>query len=218
MNSGKVRFTRKKQTTGNKKPGANPADNNQTNKTKIMEKSESLKNIATALMVFHLKVGKIGKDATNPFLKNRYASLSNILDAIQIPLEESGLTFSQFPTGDSGLTTILIHAESGEYMMSNYIMHPIKNDPQGAGSVITYQRRYALGAVLGLNIDDDDDGNSGSTAKQEKNELPWLNEGTPEYEGAIKKLKAGATTIAKIKTVMRVSKATEDKLLKASKA
>ena len=38
-------------------------------------------------------------------------------------------------------------------------MTPTKNDPQGAGSVITYQRRYALGAILGLNIDEDNDGN-----------------------------------------------------------
>jgi hypothetical protein len=186
-----------------------------------MEKSESVKNIAKAIMTFHLKVGKIGKDATNPFLKNRYASLSNILEAIQMPLTESGLCYSQFPTGESGLTTILIHAESGEFLMSNYIMPPVKNDPQSAGSVITYQRRYALGAVLGLNIDDDDDGNSGSAAKSEKRddkkELPWLNEGTPEYEGALKKLKAGSTTIEKIKTVMRISKATEEKLLKAIK-
>lgn len=190
-----------------------------------MEKSESIKNIAKAIMTFHLKVGKIGKDATNPFLKNRYASLSNILEAIQIPLTECGLSFSQFPTGESGLTTILMHSESGEFLMSNYIMHPVKNDPQGAGSVITYQRRYALGAILGLNIDDDDDGNAGSKGtpatgsapKSEKKELPWLNEGTPEYEGAVKKLKAGTTTIEKIKTVMRVSKATEEKLNKVTK-
>lgn len=183
-----------------------------------MEKSESIKNIAKAIMTFHLKVGKVNKDATNPFLKNRYASLSNILDAIQIPLTESGLTFVQFPTGENGLTTILMHADSGEYIMGNYDMTPVKNDPQGRGSVITYQRRYALGAVLGLNIDDDDDGNSGSKAPAQKNsgsELPWLNEGSTEFAGAVQKLKAGTTTIEKIKTVMRVSKATEEKLKKA---
>ncbi len=184
-----------------------------------MEKSESIKNIAKALMTFHLKVGKVNKDATNPFLKNKYASLSNILDAIQIPLTESGLTFVQFPAGENGLTTILMHAESGEYFMCNYDMAPVKNDPQGRGSVITYQRRYALGAILGLNIDDDDDGNHGSSengkARNTPTELPWLNEGTPEYAGAIKKLKAGQTTIEKIKTVMRVSKTTEEKLKNA---
>lgn len=201
------------------KPRQQPGFDKQT-KSKDMEKSESIKNIAKAIMTFHLKVGKINKDATNPFLKNKYASLSNILDAIQIPLAEAGLTFVQFPTGDNGLTTTLMHAESGEYMMARYDMAPVKNDPQGRGSVITYQRRYALGAVLGLNIEDDDDGNSGSKGydnRRTDSELPWLNEGTPEYEGAVKKLKAGTTTIEKIKSVMRVSKAVEEKLKKAIK-
>lgn len=48
-------------------------------------------------------------------------------------------------------------------------------------------------------------------------ELPWLNENTAQFDGAVTKLKAGTTTIAKIKTVMRISKATETKLLAASK-
>lgn len=50
-----------------------------------------------------------------------------------------------------------------------------------------------------------------------ENGLPWLNEGTIEFEGAVKKLKAGTTTVDKIKTVMKVSRATETKLLQASK-
>jgi hypothetical protein len=48
-------------------------------------------------------------------------------------------------------------------MEDTYTMIPAKNDPQGLGSAITYQRRYSLGAVLGLNIDNDDDGNATSS-------------------------------------------------------
>ena len=59
--------------------------------------------------------------------------------------------------------------ESGEFIMETYQMKPVKNDPQGIGSSITYQRRYALGAVLGLNIDDDDDGNGASGNKTAAN-------------------------------------------------
>lgn len=51
---------------------------------------------------------------------------------------------------------------SGEFIASKYTMRPTKNDPQGVGSCITYQRRYALGAALSLNIDEDDDGNKAS--------------------------------------------------------
>ena len=106
-----------------------------------MNKSDSIKALATALQLFQVKVGKIKKDAKNPFFKSTYASLSNILDAIADPLAESGLAFSQLPEGDNGLTTILIHSESGEFVESTYMMKPVKDDPQGRGSVITYQRR-----------------------------------------------------------------------------
>lgn len=88
-----------------------------------MTKSESIKEIAGALITFHLKVENIKKDSTNPFFKSKYASLSNILDAISTPLEESGLSFSQLPTGDSGLTTILMHSKSGEYLQADYPLY-----------------------------------------------------------------------------------------------
>jgi hypothetical protein len=129
-----------------------------------MEKSESIKEIATALCKFQGEVEKIKKTETNPFFKSKYASLSDILDVIRKPLSENGLSFVQFPTEQHKLTTMLMHI-SGEYLQDTYDMTPTKNDPQGLGSVITYQRRYALGSILGLNIDDDDDGNSGSTPK-----------------------------------------------------
>ena len=127
-----------------------------------MQTSESIKNIAAALLKFDEAVSKIAKGEENPFFKNKYAALPNILDAIKQPLIDAGLTVKQFPEGDHQLTTLIVHAASGEYMESTYTMHPAKNDPQGEGSRITYQRRYALGAVLGLNIDEDDDGNKAS--------------------------------------------------------
>lgn len=198
-----------------------------------MQKSDSISNIAKALILFHTKVDKIKKNAENPFFKKKYADLSNILDVIQIPMAESGLSFTQIPVGQCGLVTVLMHGDSGEYMMGEYEMKPVKDDPQGRGSTITYQRRYALQAILGLSIEEDDDGNAGSKNKGNggdnqgggraaqdntaPGDLPWLNENTPQFKGAVEKLKAGTTTIAKIKTVMRVSKTTEAKLTEASK-
>lgn len=60
-------------------------------------------------------------------------------------------------------------------------------------------------------------GNGGDQKKPDQPELPWLNEGSKEYDGALKKLRAGTTTIPKIKTVMRLSKKVEEKLLQEMK-
>lgn len=126
-----------------------------------MNKSESLKAISKALTSFHTKINKISKDSKNPFFKSKYASLSNILDAIEHPLSECGLSICQFPTGQNGLTSILMH-ESGEFISAEYEMKPVKDDPQGRGSCLTYMRRYGISAILCLNIDEDDDGNRAS--------------------------------------------------------
>ena len=141
-----------------------------------MEKSTEIKNIANALCEFQRAVETIKKNETNPFFKSKYASLADILNVIRQPLADNGLSFVQFPKGRYGLETMLLHT-SGEYLSESYEMEPTKHDPQGAGSVITYQRRYALGAILGLNIDIDDDGNKGS--EEEKvtlNQLAYAEE------------------------------------------
>lgn len=185
-----------------------------------MEKSESIINLAKSLLTFQVKMGKIVKDAKNPFFKSSYATLSTILEHIQIPLAESGLTFTQFPTENNTLTTILIHAETGEYILGTYSMSPIKNDPQSIGSAITYARRYALGAILGLNIDDDDDGNkatygnakSPNVATKQDDGKPWLNEKTETFTKAVAAVKEGTATIEQIETKYRLSKEIKTKL------
>ena len=179
-----------------------------------MKKSESIKNISTALAVFHIKMDVIKKDAKNPFFKSSYASLSNILDAIKIPLAESDLSFSQHPMGENGLSTILMH-KSGEWIGSHFTMKPVKNDPQGIGSCITYMRRYALSAILGLNIDEDDDGNqaSGNNDKAEtKSELPWLNKNSQEF-AKVQAYLLDNGTIDKVRLKYKVSKEVETLLL-----
>jgi hypothetical protein len=155
-----------------------------------MKKSDNITNIATALVKFQSTVSKVTKEASNPFFKSRYASLANILDTIQKPLTECGLAISQFPDVDA-LTTIIIHSESGEWMESSYVMPLAKqNDPQAMGSAITYARRYALGSILNLNIDNDDDGEKamGRTSAPKKDEL---NPKHPNWAKAMEHLKTG---------------------------
>jgi hypothetical protein len=132
-----------------------------------MEKSNEITKLTAALVKFQGQMLKVGKDSINPHFKNRYASLSTIIEATQKPLADCGLAIIQLPEGENCLRTVLIH-ESGEYLSESYKMTPSKNDPQGLGSAITYQRRYALGAILNLNIDEDDDGNQASAKPQKK--------------------------------------------------
>lgn len=126
-----------------------------------MNKSESIKELATALSKFQATVGLVKKDSTNPFFHSKYADLSTIIEAIRDQLSKQGLSFAQFPD-EKGLTTILMHI-SGEWISSTADIKPKDDTPQAQGSAITYMRRYALSAVLGIATEDDDDGNSAST-------------------------------------------------------
>lgn len=169
----------------------------------MVNKSESIRNLATSLAKFHAAMGKIAKDETNPFFKSKYAPLPEVLSAIKEPLANAGLVFTQFPSGLNQLTTFLVDTASGEYMEATYEMTPAKNDPQGQGSVITYQRRYALGAILGLNIDEDDDGNKASTGSAHGIEgvTPWQ---TPiKSNPALKDLSRRETLIVAVNNVIK---------------
>ena len=121
-----------------------------------MERSPSIQNLTQGLAKFHAMVGRISKDAKNPFFKSNYASLPHIITEVSEPLEKAGLILSQFPNGD-GLTTMLIHADSGEFISATYTLQVVRqNDPQAQGSAISYARRYAITSVLNLAISDDD--------------------------------------------------------------
>jgi hypothetical protein len=175
-----------------------------------MPKSQSTKEITKALITFQVKVDTIRKDANNPFFKSSYASLANILDSIKEPLIECGLAITQFPYGENGLMTILMH-ESGEWIGFEYQMRPAKDDPQGRGSCLTYMRRYSISSVLCLNIDEDDDGNLATHGKSTPDEKPWLNKGTEQFKSAVAYVQGGGS-IEAIKNNYKVSKEIENLL------
>ena len=136
-----------------------------------MNKSDTITELAKALVKFNSEVNKIAKDADNPFFKNNYATLDTIIDEIRPILSKHGLSIMQIPSGDGQnvtLKTLLLH-ESGEWLESDELtMKPVKNDPQAVGSCITYARRYSLAAFLSLNTGEDDDGNGATYGKGNK--------------------------------------------------
>jgi hypothetical protein len=171
-----------------------------------MKTSESIKEIAVALHKFHGLMGKVGKDAVNPHFKNKYASLSNIIEATTPHLNAVGLSIIQLPC-ESGLETMLLHT-SGEYI-SSVSATPCKDasNPQALGSALTYARRYALGAVLSLNIDEDDDAQRATVAPQAPAQKirAWLNPSHPKWQAAKKAVSEGTTTIAEIEKTYAIT-------------
>ena len=96
-----------------------------------------------------------------------YADLGDIREAVVPVLTQYGLAVTQAPTinGDNPtLTTTLLH-ESGQWKESEMLLHIEKTDAQGQGSAITYARRYAMSAILGIVTESDDDG-VGATRKR----------------------------------------------------
>ena len=180
-----------------------------------MEKSANISNLSKALAQFHALIGKISKDSKNPFFKSNYASLPHILTEVSDPLQQSGLVITQFPNGD-GLTTMLLHADTGEYISATYTMPVAKaNDPQALGSAISYARRYSVSSILSLKIDDDDAEGAMKAVRQPEDTRPWLNKGEA-LDKAMEYMRSGGK-IENIESKYRLSKEIKDTLTKISK-
>ena len=152
-----------------------------------MNKSETITKLATALAKAQAEMPAAAMNATNPFLKNRYADLGSVIQTAKPVLAKHGLSVSQLTGGYAGnieLTTILMH-ESGEWISSS-IRLPLgdergKSQAQVAGSIITYLRRYSLASILGMYADEDNDGNEPASKPQ------------PEHKPASKPAPQGMT-------------------------
>lgn len=124
-----------------------------------MVKSESIAAIAPALVKTQALIASADKSGNNPHLKNKYATLGDVMDAIKPAMESNGLMFLQTPVpsedGKLHLETLIIHS-SGEYIGGVMVMPIQKTDPQGYGSALTYARRYHLSSLIGVKQEDDD--------------------------------------------------------------
>jgi hypothetical protein len=140
------------------------------------------------------QMGGAHKGANNPFFKSKYADLGAVIEAVKEPFASNGLSYVQFPIEDNGrvgIETILMH-ESGEWLSNKFTVQLSKQDAQGAGSAITYCRRYGLQAVAGI-PSEDDDGNAASkevatnpaiTKAIKANDVKWVSD---NWQGEIAK-------------------------------
>jgi hypothetical protein len=124
-----------------------------------------MENLAKALSKAQAEFTTVPQSGFNPHFKNKFSTFQDHVNAARPILAKHGLSISQMPNliGESErfvLTTILMH-ESGESIASNQPIFAMKQDAQSMGSAITYAKRYAYGAVLGMASGDfEDDGNA----------------------------------------------------------
>jgi hypothetical protein len=138
----------------------------------IVSHSDAIGELLGALAKAQGKISNALKDKKNPFFKSNYADLASVWDACREPLSANGIAVIQTmegPKQDMFLVTWLGHA-SGQWIKSKIPLMNAKQDPQSLGSAITYARRYALSAMVGVCADDDDDGEAATApARNGKN-------------------------------------------------
>ena len=133
-----------------------------------------MEQLAKALASAQAEFGTVPQSGINPFHKSKYSTIEDYVNAAKPILAKHGLSISQAPDlleTQFVLTTILMH-ESGEYLVSHQPIFAAKQDAQSMGSAITYARRYAYGAVLGMASGDFDDDGNAAAAKPVKQANP----------------------------------------------
>lgn len=141
-----------------------------------METSKDITKIAAALSAAQEEGLVAVKDRTNDHLKSAYADLVAVWEAVRPVLAKQKLALSQWPGAIRhaegcaiiGLTNVLTHGESGQWMRETMeVPLPeaivsrgggnVINLAQRMGSALSYARRYGMLAVLGIATGDDDD-------------------------------------------------------------
>lgn len=136
--------------------------------------SESINELATALAKAQAVMEGAKKGSENPHFRSKYADLASVWEACRKALTDHGLAIVQSPRisfmggeGDEANTqqilcveveTRLLHT-SGQWMADTLSIPVTKADAHGVGAAITYGRRFALGAFVGI-APEDDDGNA----------------------------------------------------------
>lgn len=122
----------------------------------MSRQSDEVNHLAAALVAFQTEMGAVPKTSTNPFFRSNYADLATCVLAATPLATTHGIAVTQH-IGMGYLTTRLWHS-SGQWIEEDMDLTPVKeHDPQAQGSAVTYARRYAYCAALGIVADKDDD-------------------------------------------------------------
>ena len=168
------------------------------------EQPARLAELTKALINVQRSVNAAKPNKTNPHLKNKYADLASVWDTCRELLADNGLavthTFRESENAETITCVATLLHESGEQITSALTMKPGKSTPQEMGSAITYARRYTLASLVGIVVDDDDDGAKASAPAKPKNELEdtknEIRRALKVYKGADREELIGACQIA----------------------
>lgn len=126
-----------------------------------MKQSENCKTLFAAVLKAQGDFETLPKDKQGYGYK--YTDLDTVISYLRPILKSNGIGFMQTLTtieGKSGLTTRLFNAE-GEWIEDTTFLPEVQlkgtNPAQNMGAAITYMKRYALCAILGISSDEDTD-------------------------------------------------------------
>jgi hypothetical protein len=126
-----------------------------------MKTSEQIDKISPAIFGLQCALKPIARSKVVSVKGNkasydfRYAPLDAIMEMLQPLMKDAGLMVVQAVDTDA-LTTRLMHT-SGQWVESATFLNREHGSMQGFGGEVTYKRRYALSALLGIVSDDDND-------------------------------------------------------------
>ena len=134
-----------------------------------LAQSEQIDGLMTALVTAQARMTAPSrnrsvsvKTKTGGKYEFRYATLDHLIEHVRQPLTNNGLWFTQrviCHEGEAAILTTLAHT-SGQFMHAlTPVPYNFDDGLQAFGSAITYIKRYALDAILGLASQEDDDGN-----------------------------------------------------------
>jgi hypothetical protein len=140
----------------------------------VSRKPDIDKLFAAAFLAAQAEMPAVPMDSKNPFLGNSFASLGAVISTTRPVLVKHGLSITQavYSEGDHiGVRTIIIHVEGGRLESAVSLAIEDKKGltaAQEAGCIITYLRRYALMAALGLYAEEDTDGSGKAEGTKER--------------------------------------------------
>jgi hypothetical protein len=138
----------------------------------MLEHSAEIDKICAALAKAQGAMEGAVKDRQNPHFKNEYATLASVIEAVRIPLRDNELAFIQasgeMVDGALPIETRIVHS-SGQWFRSILPMPVGQKTAQAVGSALSYGRRYALMAMLGVPSVDDDGEAASQGAPQNSN-------------------------------------------------